>query len=65
MPGFHRDQAHFGFANWRKRILLPCWIIQIPIQISLMGVFSYRLSNTISTYDDDEKNGQVPTVEFV
>ncbi|KAK8003518.1 hypothetical protein PG989_003237 [Apiospora arundinis] len=63
MIGTHRDQAHFGFAKWRKRILLPCWFIQIPLQLGLMGVFSYRLSNSVNAYNGEAS--QIPTVEFV
>ncbi|KAK7911311.1 hypothetical protein PG985_013792 [Apiospora marii] len=63
MIGSHRDQAHFAFAKWRKRILLPCWFIQIPLQLGLMGVFSYRLSNSINSYNGQPD--QIPTVEFV
>ncbi|KAK8035419.1 hypothetical protein PG993_010414 [Apiospora rasikravindrae] len=63
MLGSHRDQAHFGFAKWRKRILLPCWFIQIPLQLGLMGVFSYRLSNSVNSYNGEAD--KIPTVEFV
>ncbi|KAK8111909.1 uncharacterized protein PG998_008366 [Apiospora kogelbergensis] len=63
MIGTHRDQAHFGFAKWRKRVLLPCWFIQIPLQLGLMGVFSYRLSNSVNAHNGQA--GQIPMVEFV
>ncbi|KAK8065390.1 hypothetical protein PG997_012137 [Apiospora hydei] len=63
MIGSHRDQAHFGFAKWRKRILLPCWFVQIPLQLGLMGVFSYRLSNSVNSYNGEPD--KIPTVEFV
>ncbi|KAK6078593.1 hypothetical protein SCUP234_06216 [Seiridium cupressi] len=65
MIGSHRDQAHFERARWRKRVLLPCWIVQIPILLTLMGVFSYRLSNTVSTFKEEKDKGGVPMVEFV
>ncbi|KAI1851300.1 hypothetical protein JX266_003375 [Neoarthrinium moseri] len=65
MIGSHRDQAHFDRARWRKRVLLPCWIIQIPILLTLMGIFSYRLSNTVNTYKEEKQKGNVPMVEFV
>ncbi|KAF2963455.1 hypothetical protein GQX73_g10127 [Xylaria multiplex] len=31
----------------------------------LMGLFSYRLSHTINTWEEEEKKGDVPVVEFV
>jgi hypothetical protein len=65
MIGSHRDQSHFDRAGWRKRILLPCWIIQIPILLAQIGIFSYRLSNTVTTFKDEEDKGNVPMVEFV
>lgn len=65
MIGTHRDQAHFDRARWRKRVLLPCWIIQVPILVALIGLFSYRLSNTIRDFEENELKGDVPMVEFV
>ncbi|KAI0530337.1 hypothetical protein GGR58DRAFT_239927 [Xylaria digitata] len=65
MLGSHRDNAQFGRAGWRKRVILPCWIIQILILLSLMGLFSYRLSHTVNTWEEEEKKGDVPVVEFV
>lgn len=63
--GTHRDQANFGRAKWRKTVLLPCWAAQIALLCSLMGLFSYRLSNTVTTWKDEEDKGQVPMVEFM
>ncbi|KAI3317277.1 hypothetical protein HD806DRAFT_372822 [Xylariaceae sp. AK1471] len=65
MLGSHRDNAHFSRAGWRKRIILPCWIIQILILLSLMGLFSWRLSQTVTTWEEEENKGDVPVVEFV
>ncbi|KAI0836918.1 hypothetical protein F5Y06DRAFT_97117 [Hypoxylon sp. FL0890] len=61
----HRDNAHFSRAGWRKRVLLPCWMAQIAIMLGVMGLFSYRLSNTVRTWKDEEDKGNVPMVEFV
>ncbi|KAI0129174.1 hypothetical protein BJ170DRAFT_682961 [Xylariales sp. AK1849] len=52
-------------AKWRKRVLLPCWILQIPILLTLMGIFAHRLSNTVNTFKAEQDKGQVPMVEFV
>ncbi|KAI1111143.1 hypothetical protein F5Y14DRAFT_328366 [Nemania sp. NC0429] len=65
MIGSHRDNAHFSRSGWRKRIMLPCWIVQILILLSLMGLFSYRLSSTVTTWEEAEGKGEVPVVELV
>ncbi|KAI0867148.1 hypothetical protein F4860DRAFT_19826 [Xylaria cubensis] len=65
MLGTHRDNAHFSRAGWRKRVMLPCWIIQILILLSVMGLFSYRLSHTVTTWEEEDNKGNVPVVEFV
>ncbi|KAI0121917.1 hypothetical protein F4814DRAFT_194170 [Daldinia grandis] len=61
----HRDNAQFGRAKWRKRILLPCWTAQILILLGMMGLFSYRLSRTCKTWRNQQAQGEDPTVEFV
>ncbi|KAI0195049.1 hypothetical protein F4808DRAFT_331769 [Astrocystis sublimbata] len=65
MLGSHRDNAHFSLAGWKKRVILPCWILQILILLSVMGLFSYRLSRTITTWEEEDKKGMVPVVEFI
>ncbi|KAI0404745.1 hypothetical protein F4802DRAFT_218765 [Xylaria palmicola] len=65
MLGSHRDNAHFSRAGWKKRVMLPCWIIQILILLSVMGLFSYRLSHTVTIWKDEESKGDAPVVEFV
>ncbi|KAI0905972.1 hypothetical protein F4823DRAFT_109871 [Ustulina deusta] len=65
MIGSHRDNAHFTRAGWKKRVMLPCWAIQILILLSVMGLFSYRLSYTVNTWEEQESKGDVPVVEFV
>ncbi|RYP69883.1 hypothetical protein DL771_005826 [Monosporascus sp. 5C6A] len=65
LRGSHREQAIFGRARWRKRVLLPCWIAQTLLLLSLMALFSYRLSQTLSTWKSKEEDGQIPTVEFI
>ncbi|KAI0848767.1 hypothetical protein F5Y00DRAFT_262235 [Daldinia vernicosa] len=61
----HRDNAQFDRAKWRKRILLPCWAVQILILLGMMGLFSYRLSRTLKTWRDQQAQNDDPTVEFV
>ncbi|KAI1160618.1 hypothetical protein F5B18DRAFT_663716 [Nemania serpens] len=65
MIGSHRDNAHFSRSGWRKRVMLPCWIIQILVLLSLMGLFSYRLSYTLNTWEEAESKGDAPVVELV
>ncbi|KAI8626207.1 hypothetical protein F5Y19DRAFT_229870 [Xylariaceae sp. FL1651] len=65
MLGSHRDNAHFSRARWRKRVILPCWIIQVLILLSVMGLFSWRLSRTVTAWEEEEEKGDVPVVEFV
>jgi len=62
---YHRDQAHFDRARWRKAVLVPLWIAQITLLLGLLGIFAYRLAETIRTYEANEKKGTVPTVELV
>ncbi|OTB18058.1 hypothetical protein K445DRAFT_45189, partial [Daldinia sp. EC12] len=61
----HRDNAQFSRAKWRKRILLPCWIVQVLLLLGMMGLFSYRLSRTSKTWKGQQDQGEDPTVEFV
>lgn len=63
--GTHRDNAHFDRARWRKRIILPCWAIQMAALASLLGLFSYRLSHTVTTWKEEDQKGNVPVIEFV
>lgn len=45
--------------------MVPCWIVQILILLSLMGLFSYRLSYTVNTWEEAESKGDAPVVELV
>ncbi|KAI1296955.1 hypothetical protein F5Y03DRAFT_291584 [Xylaria venustula] len=65
MLGSHRDNAHFQRSGWKKRVMLPSWLIQILILLSVMGLFSYRLSRTVNTWEEEDNKGNVPVVEFV
>lgn len=61
----HRKQAQFDRAKWRMAILLPFWALQMMLMLAMISVFSYRLSNTIRKYEDDDKAGRIPAVELV
>ncbi|KAI1075983.1 hypothetical protein F5B20DRAFT_344469 [Whalleya microplaca] len=65
MIGTHRDNAQFSRARWRKSLLLPCWIAQILLLLGIMGLFSYRLSRTVRTWEEEEGKGEMPLVEFI
>jgi hypothetical protein len=62
---YHRDQAHFDRAQWRKAVLVPFWFAQITLLLALMAIFAYRLAETIRTYEENDKRGTVPTVDVV
>lgn len=60
----HRAQAQFERARWRAAILFPIWTLQLLLTMSMMGLFAWRLGDTLKHYDDREKDGNVPAVEF-
>ncbi|UNI17691.1 hypothetical protein JDV02_004015 [Purpureocillium takamizusanense] len=60
----HRAQAQFDRARWRLMVLLPAWALQTLLAASMMGLFSWRLGDTIKHYDEREKKGETPTIEF-
>lgn len=53
--GKHRDQAKFDRAEWKLRILLPCWVAQISLLLILLGISAYLLANAMK--DDVEVRG--------
>jgi len=62
---YHRKQAQFDRAKWRMIILVPAWVVQMFLYLALMGLFSYRLSNTVTHYNEQEEKGLFPSVEVV
>ncbi|KAI0160177.1 hypothetical protein GGR57DRAFT_499590 [Xylariaceae sp. FL1272] len=61
----HRDNSNFTRAQWKKRIILPCWAVQVIVICALIGIFSYRLSHTLATWEEEDSKGTVPVVELV
>ncbi len=59
------DQLLFARAKWRLRLLIPCWTFQIAVLLCLMGIFAYRVAETVEHYDEENKRGQIPMVEIV
>jgi len=62
---YHRAQAQFDRARWNLLVLVPAWIVQLAVLLTLMGVFSYRLADTVHNYEEQDQQGLVPTVEIV
>ncbi|GJN71280.1 hypothetical protein PLICBS_005343 [Purpureocillium lilacinum] len=60
----HRAQAQFDRARWRLAVLLPVWALQVLLATSMMGLFSWRLGDTIKHYDERDQKGETPTIEF-
>ncbi|KAI1433802.1 hypothetical protein GGR50DRAFT_465365 [Xylaria sp. CBS 124048] len=65
MARSHRQNAHFSRAKWKRWVVVPCWAFQMTIQAGLVGLFSYRLSQTIMAWEDDANGGGIPLVEFI
>ncbi|KAF4806989.1 hypothetical protein CGCSCA5_v013820 [Colletotrichum siamense] len=62
----HRQQAQFDRARWRMALLLPFWILQMMVLLAVIGLFSWRLSDTLRNWDSQvEDKGMFPTVEVV
>lgn len=62
---FHRNHAQFERARWRKTFLFPLWLLQMAMLLGLMGIFAYRLAETVEHYEEDDKKGKMPVVELV
>lgn len=59
------DHVFFQRAKWRLQLLIPAWIFQIVILLGLMGIFAYRVAETVDHYSESKQNGQIPLVEIV
>ncbi|KAK1831235.1 hypothetical protein QBC39DRAFT_96318 [Podospora conica] len=59
------DHVFFERAKWRLQLLIPAWIFQIIILLGLMGIFAYRVAETVDHYSESKKNGHIPMVEIV
>lgn len=58
----HQIQARFDRARWRVVVLAPVWGFQIVLALGLIGIFAFRLAETV---DDDMKNHDASTVPIV
>ncbi|KAG5982257.1 hypothetical protein E4U55_002148 [Claviceps digitariae] len=59
----HRAQAQFERAKWRRTILFPNWTLQLLLTVSMMGLFSWRLGDTLKHYAVRDQNGKAPGIE--
>ncbi|QUC21153.1 uncharacterized protein UV8b_05396 [Ustilaginoidea virens] len=61
----HRAQAQFERARWRTMILLPAWTLQLLLTMSMMGLFAWRLGDTIKHHGQRGRTAKVPpAMEF-
>ncbi|KAH8735220.1 hypothetical protein BGZ61DRAFT_528426 [Ilyonectria robusta] len=63
--GKHRAQAQFDRAKWRLALLLPMWLLQLGLNLAMVGLFGWRLGDTLKTYEDRDKKGELPVIEVV
>ncbi|KAH6606009.1 hypothetical protein Trco_005162 [Trichoderma cornu-damae] len=61
----HRAQARFERAKWRLLLLAPAWSLQLTLAFGMLGLFSWRLGDTIHHFEERNKAGKAPTVEYV
>lgn len=59
------NQAQFAHARWRLAIVIPAWTGQVAILLGIMGIFCYRLAETLDEWDAMREAGDVPRVELV
>lgn len=58
-------QAQFERARWRLRLLLPLWALQLSLTLTMAGIFAWRLGDSMRSYDERDKAGEIPTLELV
>lgn len=61
----HRSQAQFELARWSLWVLVPVWFLQLALTIPLMGIFAWRLGDTLKHYDERKGRGEQPVLEIV
>ncbi|KAK1982220.1 hypothetical protein LZ30DRAFT_591042 [Colletotrichum cereale] len=62
----HRQQAQFDRARWRMALLVPLWTLQLLVLLVTIGLFSWRLSDTLKNWETEEQTkGMFPFVEVV
>ncbi|OPB36692.1 hypothetical protein A0O28_0057720 [Trichoderma guizhouense] len=61
----HRAQAQFQRAKWRLLLLAPAWSLQLTLAFGMLGLFSWRLGDTIHHFEARDKAGKAPVIEYV
>ncbi|KAF9764252.1 hypothetical protein IL306_002849 [Fusarium sp. DS 682] len=46
-------------------VLIPTWVLQLGLSMSMMGLFAYRLGDSMKVNKDDNKKNDDPTIEIV
>jgi hypothetical protein len=57
------DNILFTRAKWQLRLLIPSWAFQLLLLLCLMGIFAYRLVETVELAHNND--GHINTVEVV
>jgi hypothetical protein len=65
LNGNHRAQAQFDRSKWRAIVLVPTWAIQLCLSMGMMGLFAYRLGDSMKANKDGDKKNDDPTIEIV
>ncbi|KAL7918214.1 hypothetical protein ACQKWADRAFT_324009 [Trichoderma austrokoningii] len=60
-----RAHAQFDRAKWRLFILAPAWSLQLTLALGMLGLFSWRLGDTVHHFDERDKAGKAPVIEYV
>ncbi|KAL6899030.1 hypothetical protein GGI43DRAFT_76940 [Trichoderma evansii] len=60
-----RAHAQFDRAKWRLFILAPAWSLQLTLALGMLGLFSWRLGDTVHHFDERHKAGKAPVIEYV
>lgn len=63
--GNHRAQAQFDRAKWRAMVLIPTWVLQLGLSMAMMGLFAYRLGDSLKVNKDNNKKNDDPMIEVV
>ncbi|KAL7938859.1 hypothetical protein V8C35DRAFT_289403 [Trichoderma chlorosporum] len=61
----HRAQAQFQRAKWRLLLLAPAWSLQLTLAVGMLGLFSWRLGDTIHHFEARDQAGKAPVIEYV
>lgn len=46
-------------------VMIPTWALQLGLSMSMMGLFAYRLGDSMKVNKDNDKKNDDPTIEIV